>query len=156
MGGEFGQWDEWSESRSLDWHLLAWPPHQGLLRWVRDLNTAYRAEPALHERDCRPDGFEWSDASDSQQSIVCFVRKSENEQVLAVFNFTPVPRHDYRVGVSLDGWWEEILNSDAPIYGGSGHGNFGGVLAMLHGSHGRPFQLSLSLPPLGVVMLRRK
>jgi 1,4-alpha-glucan branching enzyme len=156
MGGEIGQWQEWHHDSSVDWHLLQWEPHQGIQRWVRDLNTIYRGTPALHQHDCDPAGFEWVDCCDWQTSIVSLIRKGRNpeEMILAVFNFTPVPRHDYRVGVPRGGRWDEVLNSDAPIYGGSGQGNYGGVAAEAIAHHGREFSLNLTVPPLGVVMFR--
>jgi 1,4-alpha-glucan branching enzyme len=156
MGGEFGQWAEWNHDTSLDWRLLQSPFHSGLLRWVRDLNTAYRGEPALFEADFDASGFEWVDCSDSQRSVLCFLRKGKNPADMTLFacNFTPVPRHNYRVGVPLDCYWREILNSDAPLYGGSGQGNTGGVMATPLPSHERPYSLNLTLPPLGVVAFK--
>ncbi len=157
MGGEFGQWDEWNSDTSLDWHLLQWPPHQGLQRYVRDLNTLYRGEPALHQLDCDPAGFEWIDANDYEQSVICFLRRGRNpkEQVVIALNFTPVPRHNYRIGVNLSGRYDEVFNSDAPIYGGSGQGNLGGVESAPVGWHGRPYLLNVTLPPMGLVMFKR-
>ncbi|MCI0683739.1 MAG: 1,4-alpha-glucan branching protein GlgB [Gemmataceae bacterium] len=156
MGGEFGQWHEWNEQHSIDWHLLQWGPHQGIQRWVRDLNAAYRREPALHELDCDAAGFEWIDANDYEESTLSFLRKGRagHDQIAVVMNLTPVPREDYRIGVSLGGRWDEILNSDAHIYGGSNVGNAGGVHADLIPYHGRALSLNLMLPPLGVVMFR--
>jgi 1,4-alpha-glucan branching enzyme len=156
MGGEFGQWDEWNADRSLDWHLLQWEPHQGLQRFVRDLNTLYRAEPALHQRDSDPAGFEWIDANDSEQSVICFLRRGRDtrDEVIVALNFTPVSRLHYRIGVSHGGRWDEILNSDAPLYGGSGQGNLGSALAVSESWHGRPFLLDVTLPPLGLVMFK--
>jgi 1,4-alpha-glucan branching enzyme len=156
MGGEFGQWEEWSHDRTLDWHLLQSPMHAGLQRWVRDLNTAYRGEPALHQLDCEPAGFEWVDANDSEQSVLSFLRKgrSADESLLVVLNFTPVPRHNYRVGVPRGGLWREVLNSDAPLYGGSGQGNMGGVRAAPLPWHGRSHLLNLTVPPLGMVAFK--
>lgn len=156
MGGEIGQWQEWHHDASVDWHLLQWEPHQGVQRWVRDLNTLYRGAPALHQYDCDPAGFEWVDCCDWQTSVVSLIRKGRRPEdvMLAVFNFTPVPRHDYRVGVPRPGRWDEVLNSDAPIYHGSGQGNYGGVEAEAAPHHGREYSLSLTVPPLGVVMFR--
>ncbi len=156
MGGEFGQWREWNHEASLDWHLLEEADHRGLQRWVRDLNTCYRAEPALHAVDFEPGGFEWVDCNDNQRSVVSFLRRGRQpgQVVLFVCNFTPVVREAYRVGIPTGGYWTEILNSDAPLYGGSGQGNFGGVDAAPAGAHGRPWSLSLSLPPLAVVAFR--
>jgi 1,4-alpha-glucan branching enzyme len=156
MGGEFGQWNEWAHDRSLDWNLLEYPTHAGLQRWVRDLNTAYRGERALHELDCDPAGFEWVDANDSEQSVLSFMRKGKapGDVLVAVLNFTPVPRHNYRVGVPQGGKWEEVLNSDAPLYGGSGQGNLGGVQAAPFSWHGRRYLLNVTVPPLGMVVFK--
>jgi len=156
MGGEFGQWREWDHDTSLDWHLLEDPAHAGLLRFVRDLNTIYRAERALHEQDCEPEGFEWIDCHDAENSTLIFLRRdaSERRLVVAAFNFTPVPRHGYRVGLPVAGRWEEILNSDAPLYGGSGQGNMGGVEALPTEYHGRAYSAEVTLPPLGMVLFR--
>jgi 1,4-alpha-glucan branching enzyme len=157
MGDEFGQGREWNHDRSLDWHLAGEPPHQGLKRWVRDLNTAYRGVPALHELDCNPDGFRWIDCNDNAQSVLSMLRKgrSASDVVLIVCNFTPVPRSNYRVGVPLGGQWDEILNSDATMYGGSGQGNIGGLKTTPVGWHGHPQSLNLTLPPLGIVVFRK-
>jgi 1,4-alpha-glucan branching enzyme len=156
MGGEFGQWREWNHDASLDWHLAAEPLHHGLQRWVRDLNTAYRGEPAFHQLDCGPAGFEWIDCSDAEGSVICFLRRGEpaDRFLLVACNFTPVPRHDYHIGVPCEGRWEEILNSDAPLYGGGGQGNLGGVTAVPIPCHGRAHHLSLNLPPLGMVVFK--
>ena len=156
MGGEFGQWSEWNHDSSLEWHLLQYPFHSGLLRWVRDLNTFYRGQPSLFEVDFDAAGFEWVDGSDSQRSVISFLRKGKNtrDTLLFVCNFTPVPRHNYRVGVPLDCHWQEMLNSDAPLYGGSGQGNIGGMTASPLPIHGRPYSLNLTLPPLGVVVFK--
>jgi 1,4-alpha-glucan branching enzyme len=156
MGDEFGQWREWNHDRSLDWHLLDEPFHQGLRRWVRDLNTAYRGQAALHELDCRPDGFAWADVHDSEQSVISLFRKGKHpeEIVLIACNFTPVPRHNYRIGVPRGGSWEEILNSDATLYGGSGQGNIGGVRTAPVSWHGHRHSLNLVLPPMGMIALK--
>jgi 1,4-alpha-glucan branching enzyme len=156
MGGEFGQRSEWNHDGSLEWHLLQYPFHSGLLRWVRDLNTFYRGQPSLFELDCNPAGFEWVDGSDSQRSVLCFLRKGLHSADMTLFicNFTPVPRHNYRVGVPVDCHWREMLNSDAPLYGGSGQGNIGGVAAAPLPIHGRPFSLNVTLPPLGIVVFQ--
>jgi 1,4-alpha-glucan branching enzyme len=158
MGGEFGQWAEWNHDRSLDWHLLDHPLHRGLRRWVRDLNTLYRGEPALHEGDCDPAGFEWVDCNDWEQSVLSMVRKGRTpgDEVVIVCNFTPVPRYGYHVGVSRGGFWTEVLNSDAHEYGGGGQGNLGGVVAVPEMWHGREHRLDLTLPPLGVVAFKRR
>jgi 1,4-alpha-glucan branching enzyme len=156
MGGEFGQWAEWSHEASLEWHLLEQDSHRQLQQWVADLNRTYSNERALHELDCDPAGFEWIDGSDSQQSILSFMRKSKNaeEIVAVVFNFTPVPRHNYRVGVPRGGHWREILNSDSKQYGGADFGNLGGIDAQDIEVHGRPYSLNLILPPLGALFLK--
>jgi len=155
MGGEFGQWREWSHDTSLDWHLLMFPSHQGVQRLISDLNRLYRTEPALHELDCDPRGFEWVDANDADSSVYSFLRKSRSgEHILIVLNATPVVREDYRIGVPFGGWWRELLNSDSEYYWGSGQGNAGGVMAEAVPSHGREFSLRLRLPPLGALFLK--
>ncbi|MCM2465747.1 1,4-alpha-glucan branching enzyme [Methanoculleus sp. CWC-02] len=154
MGGEFGQWSEWSHDAGLEWDLLQYPPHRGILQWVTDLNHLYRRVPALHERDADPEGFEWVDFSDVEKSIVSYLRRglSADDVVLVVCNCTPVPRYGYRVGVPFGGFWKEVLNSDAVEYGGSGVGNLGGVEAERVLVHGRSWSLPLTLPPLGTVI----
>jgi 1,4-alpha-glucan branching enzyme len=156
MGGEFGQWREWNHESSLDWHLLQYASHAGLQRWVRDLNWLYRNEPALHRRDFDHRGFQWVEANDSDNSVVSFLRcgQSGEGEVLVVCNLTPVPREGYRVGAPQGGYWRELLNSDAPEYGGGGLGNYGGVHAESVSAHGRPFSLNLLLPPLAVLFFR--
>lgn len=158
MGGELGQWQEWGHDRSLDWHLLGFEPHAGLQRWVRDLNHAMRENPALHLRDFDGGGFEWIDANDAEASVLSFLRRGgpDDPEILVVLNATPVPRDSYRVGVPRGGFWREILNSDAPLYGGAGWGNMGGQEAAPVGAHGRLHSLALTLPPLGAVFLRRE
>ncbi len=153
MGGEFAQRGEWVHDGSLDWDLLDFPPHVGVQHWVRDLNRFYRAEPALHEYDCEPAGFEWIDCGDADSSVLSLVRKGKSTAtlVLAVCNLTPVPRVGYRIGAPRGGYWRERLNSDATEYGGSGMGNGGGVEATAAEQHGRPFSLTLTLPPLAVL-----
>jgi len=156
MGGEFGQWDEWYHEASLSWHLLEYPLHAGLQRWVQDLNQLYRNELALHELDFDPAGFQWIDCNDSMQSTLSLLRKgrSTDDTVIVVLNFTPVPRHNYRVGVPSDGFWKEMLNSDSSNYGGSGQGSMGGVKAESTSYHGQPYSLNLTLPPLAVVYFK--
>jgi 1,4-alpha-glucan branching enzyme len=156
MGGEFGQWSEWYSQTSLDWHLLEHEPHRGLQLFVRDLNELYREEPSLHEVDFTNDGFEWVDFGDFDNSVVSFIRKAKNRDdfMLFVFNFTPVPRDDYRVGVPRWGYYKEILNSDAAIYWGSNVGNYGGVHAEDTWWHGRPYSIRLRLPPLGALVFK--
>src|SRR5690606_1834660 len=157
MGLEFGQWDEWKVKGGLDWHLLhGASPHAGLQRLVRDLNRVYRAEPALHQRDLTPDGFQWVDFHDRDQNIVCFLRhgRAPERDVLCAFNFSPVPRHDYRIGVPRHGLYTEILNTDAEVYGGGNIGNQGGKQSDAIPSQNFADSVSLSLPPLGAVWLR--
>jgi 1,4-alpha-glucan branching enzyme len=153
MGGEFGQWREWGHESSLDWHLLEYPNHAGLQDWVAQLNRLYRSLPALHQLDLEPAGFEWVDGGNAEHSVVSFLRKGRppNAVVLVVCNFTPVTHHNYRVGVPAGGFWREELNSDAKDYGGSGHGNLGGLKATPVPCHGHTRSLSLTLPPLAVV-----
>jgi 1,4-alpha-glucan branching enzyme len=157
MGGEFGQWNEWYHDVSLDWGLLDYPLHKSLQHWVADLNTLYRKEAALHVLDFDPTGFEWIDCNDSQHSVVSLLRKtaSGEDGILAVFNFTPVPRHGYRVGAPSAGFWKEVLNSDALEYGGSGMGNLGGKETEEVLCHGRPWSLDLTLPPLSAVFFKQ-
>jgi 1,4-alpha-glucan branching enzyme len=152
MGGEFGQWREWVHDSSLDWDLLNHPLHAGLQRWVQDLNRLYRSEPALHEMDCDPAGFEWIDCDDSDSSVVTLIRKGKSTatMILALCNFTPVPRYSYRLGSPRSGYWQEILNGDASEYGGSNMGNLGGVETVPVPLHGRPYSLTVTLPPLSV------
>jgi 1,4-alpha-glucan branching enzyme len=153
MGSEFAQYAEWNHERSLDWHLLDYPLHQGVQRLVRDLNAIYRRYPALHELDVEARGFEWITHEDCENSVFSFIRKAGNgDAVLVLSNFTPVPRHGYRIGVDQPGRYVEILNTDATAYGGSGLGN-GDVHTEPVGAHGRPCSLSLSLPPLATIML---
>ena len=156
MGDEFGQVKEWSHDESLEWHVLQYPSHAGLQKWVEDLNHTYRREPALYEIDSDPAGFEWIDCSDSDNSVLTFLRKarSTDDVVLVACNFTPVPRANYRVGVPRGGYWHEILNSDAAQYWGGNWGNLGGVEATPMSWHGRPWSVSLTLPALSIIFLR--
>ncbi len=156
MGGEFGQWDEWSHDRSLDWHLLNYDSHQGVQRWVKALNDLYRREPVLHELDTSGAGFEWVDFRDREQSVVSFLRKGVKPQevLLVVCNFTPMPRDNYGLGVPQGGFWQVVLNSDAAPYGGSGYTSTDRVEAAPLPAHGRPHSLYLDLPPLGLMFLK--
>lgn len=158
MGGEFGQWREWTHQESLEWHLLQYLPHQGVQKWVKDLNMFYGREPALYELDFEREGFEWIDFSDWEKSVISFLRKGKSSKniVLVVCNFTPVVRSDYRIGVSAGGLWKEILNSDGREYGGNGHGNFGGVKADPIQIHGRQHSISLTLPPLSILVFKKE
>jgi len=156
MGGEFGHHTEWNHDLGLDWNQLEHERHRGLQRWVADLNWLYRAEPAMYELDFDPAGFDWIDCCDSQQSVISFIRHSRNSEqpLVAVCNFTPVPRFGYRLGVPHGGYWRELVNSDATEYGGSGLGNGGGIMAENVETYGKPFTLTLTLPPLAVLLLR--
>lgn len=156
MGGEFGQWDEWYHEKSLDWHLLDREPHQGIHSWVKDLNRLYKSQTALYEVDFSNEGFEWIDFHDTESSVIAFIRKGKktDDIILVAANFTPVPRLNYRLGVPRGGYWKELLNSDAKIYGGSGHGNMGGTEATPIPSHGHFYSISTVLPPLGIVFLK--
>jgi 1,4-alpha-glucan branching enzyme len=156
MGAEFGQRSEWNHEESLEWHLLAYEPHQGVQHWVRDLNRLYAGEKALYQLDCEPAGFEWVDTGDAESSVISWIRKTPDDSstILVVCNFTPVPRTGYRVGVPRGGLWREMLNSDAAVYGGSGVGNAGGFDAEPVPYNGRPFSLNLSLPSLGICFFK--
>jgi 1,4-alpha-glucan branching enzyme len=157
MGGEFGQSHEWNHDASLDWHLLEQGPyHRGLQRLVRDLNRLYRAEPALHQVDFEPAGFEWMDCADADHGVVAFVRRARDPRdfVLVVCNFTPVPRRGYRVGVPAEGFYRELLNTDGEAYGGGNMGNAGGAWAEPRPWTGQAWSLALTLPPLAVLMLK--
>ena len=157
MGAEFGQLNEWYHEVSLDWHLVQdGNRHNGIQKLVGHLNWLYRNEPALHEGDAMPTGFEWVDCNDADQSTLSFLRKSESngDVILAVFNFTPVLRRNARVGVPRGGFWGEILNSDAADYGGSGQGNQGGVEASPVGWHYKSHSLTITLPPLAAVFFK--
>ena len=156
MGGEFGQWQEWNHDRSLDWHLLQFPGHAGLRRLVQHLNYLYKKEPALWQLDDSYEGFDWIDFHDAESSIVAYFRKAQDGPILIfAVNATPVPRHAYRIGAAGEGWYEEILNTDAETYGGSNVGNFGGVHADAIPWQGQSHSISINLPPLGVVAFKK-
>jgi 1,4-alpha-glucan branching enzyme len=156
MGGELGTWNEWYHEASLDWHLLEYDRHKGIQRWVEDLNRFYRAEPVLYEYDCDGRGFEWVDCNDDENSVLSFLRKGRvtTDLLLVVCNFTPVVRHNYRVGVPRAGFWSEVLNSDAELYGGSHQGNMGGLETSPVSQHGHFHSLNLTLPPLAVICFK--
>ncbi|HUY34394.1 MAG TPA: 1,4-alpha-glucan branching protein GlgB [Pirellulales bacterium] len=156
MGGEFGQWNEWNYDTSLQWDLLQWESHQGLRKIVTDVNHLYRREPALHQVDFEGHGFEWIDCHDYHDSVLAFIRKAKNpaDYLVVASNFTPVPRLTHRLGVPEHVWFEEILNSDSTYYGGSNLGNGPGVMADERPSHGRPYSIELTLPPLATVILK--
>jgi 1,4-alpha-glucan branching enzyme len=156
MGGEIGQWREWNHDGELEWGLLEHPSHAGLQQWVRDLNGLYADERALHELDFEPAGFSWIDCADFEHSVVAVLRRGRSEQdvVAVAFNFTPVPRYGYRIGVPADGFWRELANSDALEYGGSGVGNLGGCEASDEPAHGHAHSMEITLPPLGAVFFK--
>jgi 1,4-alpha-glucan branching enzyme len=157
MGLEFGQWHEWSHERSLDWHLIdAGPLHRGVQRFVEDLNHRYTSEPALYQVDFAADGFEWIDCNDHESSVISLIRRATDpaDWVVIVLNWTPLVRQGYRIGVPEAGFYEELLNSDAEVYGGSNAGNEGGRYTEDVPSHGHPCSLVLTLPPLAGVMLK--
>lgn len=156
MGGEIGQWSEWNHDGSIDWHLLDNPLHRGLRQWVADLNRFYKNEPALYEIDFSYEGFEWIDFRDYEQSVISFIRKGRDarEPVLIVCNLTPVPRSNYRINVPSSGHWQERLNSDARIYGGSGIGNYGGVRSKPASTSRDYNYIEINLPPLGVLFFK--
>jgi 1,4-alpha-glucan branching enzyme len=156
MGCEFAQIREWNHDASLDWELLENPRHAGIHRWMQDLNKAYRDVPAMHELDMSPEGFEWIDCCDTENSVASLLRRSKtrpDEIVVVVMNFTPTPLHNYQIGMPRGGHWTEMLNSDADTYGGSGQGNMGGLDATPIPLHGRKWSVTLTLPPLGAVFL---
>jgi len=158
MGAEIGQWKEWNHDDQLEWHLLDLPQHQGIQQWLADLNRLYRYSPALYESDFEQHGFEWIDCCDTEQSVVSLLRRgrSEDDIIVAVFNFTPEPRYNYQIGVPAKGYWREVLNSDSPSYWGSGQGNMGGVESAPIPLHGRRHSLTLTLPPLGALFFKRE
>jgi 1,4-alpha-glucan branching enzyme len=157
MGGEIGQWREWNYHTSLDWHLLEHPEHRGLQQWVRDLNHVYQREASLHEVDFDGAGFAWIDCQDNENSVVSFLRRAKDpgDFTVMLVNFTPVPRPAYRIGVPAPGYYHEILNSDAAIYAGSNMGNRGGVSSEPIASHGFQQSITVVVPPLGFLLLKR-
>jgi 1,4-alpha-glucan branching enzyme len=158
MGGEFGQWNEFSEARSLDWHLLNEPDHAGLLRLVGDLNLVYRDRPAFWQDDVDPRGFQWIDANDADQSVASvlrFANRGEPGETVAacVLNATPVPRYGYRVGLPRGGDWVVVINTDSGVYGGSGMNVPRVVRAEEWKNHGQPYSVAIDLPPLATLWL---
>jgi 1,4-alpha-glucan branching enzyme len=158
MGSELGQWREWDHDGSVEWHLLDEPAHAALRRFVQALNWHYRAEPALHECDFTPAGFRWIDCNDNENSVVSFVRFARNPEdaVVLVFNFTPVPRTAYRIGVPAAGYYTELLNSDAAAFGGGNVGNAGGIASDPTPAHGFDDSIALTVPPLGCLLLKKR
>ena len=156
MGDEFGQSSEWNHDSQLDWAALEQPMHRGVLRWVDALNRAYVSEPALHQMDCDPAGFEWIEVDDAEAGVLSFLRRSaaNDDALVIVCNFTPVTRNDYRIGVPRDGVWVEVLNSDGQEFGGSGQGNLGRVTASLTPAQGCEHSVPLTLPPPSLLVLK--
>ena len=154
MGGELGVWGEWNHDVELDWPIGNHPAHAGIARWLGDLNGAYRKHRALHIGDCEAAGFQWIVGDDREGSVLAYSRHGDptDPAIVVVANFTPVPREGYRIGVPRGGFWREVLNSDAEIYGGAGMGNRGGMAAEAVESHGREQSLVVTAPPLAVVV----
>jgi len=154
MGIEFGQGREWDHAVQLDWYVLDYPFHQGVQRLVGDLNHLYMSEPALYRYDFDGQGFEWIDCHDSSQSILSYLRRDGEAFLVVVLNFTPVPRHDYRIGVPAPGRYVEVLNSDSEYYAGSNLGNGAGLFTDDWSWMGRPYSVSVTVPPLGAIVLK--
>ena len=156
MGGEFGMWEEWNSEKSLPWDEADRFPHRGIRRFVRDLNGVYRREPPLYELDYDPSGFRWIDCNDNENSVFSLLRRSRDglDLLVAVVNFTPMPREGYRIGVPEAGVYLEILNSDSVAYEGSNVGNSGAVESEAVAAHGHAQSLRLTLPPLGALYLK--
>lgn len=157
MGDEFGQRQEWRHDYPLDWDLLKYSTHQGIQRWVKDLNQFYRQERALYEADFESIGFQWLESNDSEHSVLVFLRKSRDgkENMLIISNFIPAPWYNYRIGVPKKGIWQECLNSDASSYGGSGQGNLGQVVTSPIPKHGFDYSLNITIPPLGILFFKK-
>jgi 1,4-alpha-glucan branching enzyme len=156
MGGEIGQWHEWNHDQELDWALLGHRFHDGIRRFVCDLNEVYKTHGALHELDTSPEGFAWIQCDDAANSVYAYLRyaKNRNDFAVVALNFTPVPRDHYRLGVPKPGYYTELINSDAEIYGGGNIGNLGGTYSEPIPMHGHPQSISVRIPPLGMLMLR--
>jgi 1,4-alpha-glucan branching enzyme len=158
MGAEFGQFSEWSEERGLDWHLLGYEKHAKLKDWVKDLNHFYKSQPALYEVDFDSNGFRWIEANDTDASTYSYIRyaKDKSDYLIIIMNFTPVVREHYQLGVPEAGFYKEMLNSDSEIYGGSNVGNIGGVQSHDLAKHGLPHSVSLTVPPFGMLILKKE
>lgn len=156
MGGEFAQFIEWNYKEALDWHLLEYPMHAKMLKTISDLNYLYKNEKALHLYDEQERGFEWVDVSDHENSVISYLRKSDNEEVLIVCNFTPVQRDNYKIGVNKKAFYREIFNSDAEVYGGANRGNLGGVHSEEYFIHNRNYAINVTLPPLTALFFKAK
>jgi 1,4-alpha-glucan branching enzyme len=158
MGNEFAQNDEWDSNQSLDWHLLQWDEHQGIKKITQELNLIYKRERSLYETDFTPDGFEYINHADSENSVISYLRKSENlqEEILIIINFTPSIHSSYRTGTNKSGKWEIIFNSDSAFFGGSNNGSSGIINTDHKPEHSRPYSLAVNLPPLGALFLKWK
>ena len=157
QGLDIGQSDEWNHDQSVPWHLLDYNEHKGVQNVIRDLNRLYTSEPALNELDHEAGGFEWIDHEDSENSLFSFLRRSrDGETIIAIVNATPVLREGYRLGVPDGGFYEEIFNSDAEIYGGSNQGSGGGIPTQQQEAHGKPHSIEITIPPLGTLFLKRR
>jgi 1,4-alpha-glucan branching enzyme len=156
MGSEFGQRQEWQHDYSLDWHLLEYQNHKGLLKLVKDLNRIYREEQALHEVDFESSGFQWIEGNDWNHSVLVFLRKdkTKKENIIVICNFVPTPWYNYRIGVPEEGFWQEILNSDATLYAGSGQGNMGKAETTPLPMHGYEYSINITLPPLAILFFK--
>jgi 1,4-alpha-glucan branching enzyme len=156
MGSEFGQWNEWKEPGQLDWVLLGFPAHDSIRALLRDLNGLYRQEPALHDFDFDPRGFRWIDCHDADQSVLSLVRQGQDPsaQMVTLLNFTPVPRHAYRIGVPSGAAWCEVLNTDSAYYGGSNLGNGQPLYPQNRPWMGFDYSVEVTLPPLGALFLK--
>jgi len=155
MGGEFGQWNEWNEAQSLDWEVAGMDKHAGLSNLVKDLNHLYCNQSALYAREFDADGFQWLSCDDEENSVLAFVRRREADFIICIFNFTPVARENYAIGVPEAGTYSELLNTDAQWYGGSNMGNGGDVEAQAKQNHGFAYSLNLTLPPLAALFFHR-
>lgn len=154
MGADIAQYDEWNHESSIQWGLLKYPYHQGIQNLVADFNRLYCKENSLHENDFTQEGFEWINCHDSSQSVLSYRRKCKNESVIIVLNFTPIPRHDYCIGVNEPGFYEEIMNTDAELYGGSNLGNAGGITTQTNSWGGFKHSLNITVPPLAAIVLK--
>ena len=156
MGSEFGQVREWNHDESLEWYVLKYWQHSGMQNWVRDINKFYKTQKALFEDDNDWNGFEWIDCKDSDNSVLIFLRKSPStdDMIVCAYNFTPVPKYNYKIGVPKHGVWKEVLNSDSNVYFGSNMGNLGEVKTFDYSTHSRPYTIEVVLPPLAAVFFK--
>jgi 1,4-alpha-glucan branching enzyme len=158
MGQEIGQREEWNNNSAIRWELLEFDLHRKLQTLMRELNRLYRASPSLYQVDFHYSGFEWVDFRDSENSVISFLRRAEDPSdfLLICCNFTPVPRQGYEIGVPEEGFYEEVLNTDSELFGGSNIGNGGMVSSRLKACHNRPYSIAVTLPPLAVVIFRKR